>query len=162
MEHPENLARRPAYFDVGGLDLLERMAWLVRLEALGGRRGPLARRHPALRIRRASRRPRSNLGWARPADRRLSVTVFPGIRPSEILETLCHELTHVYLGRGRGGEAWHGPRFKATLHALMVEAFGLTVARPRNRYAGYYAAALERELTRQARLFDLSSLERAA
>jgi hypothetical protein len=162
MEHPENLARPRAYFEVAGVDLLDRMAGIVRLEALGGPSGPLARKHPALRVRRSARRPRSNLGWARPADWRLSVTAYPEIRASEVLETLCHELAHVYLGRGRGGEAWHGPRFKATMHALMVEAFGLTVARPRNRYAGYYAAALERELTAQARLFDVGGLERAA
>jgi hypothetical protein len=162
MEHPENATRRRGYFEVAGVDLLVRLGELVRLEALGGPAGELARRHPALRVRRAARRPRSNLGWARPADWTLSVTAYPEIRVADILETLCHELVHIHLGRGRGAEAWHGPRFKATLHALMVEAFGLRVRRPRNCYAGYYAAALERQLTRQAALFDVTALGRAA
>lgn len=151
--------RRPSYYAVAGLDLREEMDRLCALEALGGANGPLVTRPPTLSIRRASQRPRSRLGVAWPDEHRISVTAYPGMRASAALETLCHELVHLYLGRGRGREGWHGAHFKATLHAAMVERFGLRVGRAPNAYHGHYAAAIERELTDQARLFDLGELD---
>jgi hypothetical protein len=132
------------------------------LEALGGPHGPLVREPPTLTVRRPARRPRSRLGVAWPDENRLSVTAYPGIKASAILETLCHELVHLYLGRGRGREGWHGARFKATLHAAIVERFGIETKRPPNAYHGHYAAAIARGLTGQARLFEPAELDRRA
>jgi hypothetical protein len=154
--------RAPAYYAVAGLDLREEMERMCALEALGGSRGPLVRNAPNLTVRRASRRPRSRLGVAWPDEHRLSVTAYPGIRPSAVLETLCHELVHLSLGRGRGREGWHGARFKATLHAAIIERFGIEIARAPNAYHGHYAAAIERGLTAQARLFEPDELDRRA
>jgi hypothetical protein len=156
------IRRGPAYYAVAGLDLRKEMERMCALEALGGARGPLVRHAPTLTVRRASRRPRSRLGVAWPDEHRLSVTAYPGIRPSAVLETLCHELVHLYLGRGRGREGWHGARFKATLHTAIIERFGVEVARAPNAYHGHYAAAIERGLTAQARLFEPDELDRRA
>jgi hypothetical protein len=41
----------------------------------------------------------------------------------------------------------------------MAERFGLQVGPARNAYHGHYAAAIERELTDQARLFDVENLD---
>jgi len=120
------------------------MLRLSRLEALGGASGKLARRPPQLSIRRASRRPRSRLGFAVPAERRISVTAFPGIRPGDAKETLLHELVHIYLGAPRGGRRWHGREFKAALRAAMREAYGVHGVAPPGAYHGAYADALER------------------
>jgi SprT-like family len=153
--HNRRTPRRPrAYYLVAGLDLRAEMERMCALEALGGATGPLARKPPTLTIRRPAKHPRSRLGVAWPDEHRLSVTAYPGIRASAVLETLCHELVHLYLGRGRGREGWHGARFKATLHAAITERFGIEVARAANAYHGHYAAAIERGLTAQARLFD--------
>ena len=155
--------RSAAYYTVAGVDLREEMDRLCGLEALGGARGPLVKRPPTLSIRRAARRPRSRLGVAWPDQQRISVTAYPEIRASAALETLLHELVHLYLGRGRGREAWHGARFKATLHAAMTEGFGLRVERAPNAYHGHYAGAMERQLVVQSRLFPVSDPgERAA
>jgi hypothetical protein len=154
--------RAAAYYAVAGLDLRKEMERMGALHALGGPRGPLVRHTPTLTVRRASRPPRSRLGIAWPDEQRLSVTAYPGIRPSAVLETLCHELVHLYLGRGRGREGWHGARFKATLHAAIVERFEVEVARAPNAYHGHYAAAIERGLTAQARLFEPDELDRTA
>ena len=70
------------------------MARLSALPALGGPDGPLVDRRPELAVRRASKRPRSRLGFAVPEEHRLSVTVYPGIRRGDIEETLLHELVH--------------------------------------------------------------------
>jgi SprT-like family len=151
--------RHAAYYTVAGVDLRAEMRRLCALEALGGANGPLVKRPPELSIRRASARPRSRLGVAWPDEHRISVTAYPGMRSSAALETLCHELVHLYLGRGRGREGWHGARFKATLHAAMAERFGLRSGPAPNAYHGHYAAAIERELTDQARLFDVDGLD---
>ena len=107
------LRRRPrGYHLVAGVPLdaeLERLRALPVFAA-----GPLADRAPELRVRRASRRP-NRLGFAVPAEFRLSVTAYPGIRPGDALETLLHELTHLHIGRAPEAHAWHGPTFKRTL-----------------------------------------------
>lgn len=105
--------------------------------------GPLAARAPQLKVRRASKRP-NRLGFAVPAEYRLSVTAYPGIRPGDILETLLHELTHLHVGRAAEAHAWHGPTFKRTLARAMREAYGVGAVKPRSTLHGAYAEAIER------------------
>jgi hypothetical protein len=135
--------RRPAgYYEVAGIDLEREMARLCALQQFGGPEGELVRRPPRLDVRRASRRPRRNLGFAVPDERRISVTAYPGIRPGDVLETLLHELVHIALGRHEGG--WHGRRFRAALKAAMREAYGIRGVAARASTHGAYAEALER------------------
>jgi hypothetical protein len=144
--------QRPAsYFLVAGVDLRAEMGRLCRLEALGGESGPLVRNPPELTVRRASKRPRSRLGFAIPEERRLSVTAYPGIRRGDIEETLLHELVHVAIGASPGGRRWHGREFTETLRKAMREAHGIDVRAP-NTYHGAYADALERKRAREAAL----------
>jgi hypothetical protein len=105
--------------------------------------GPLAAREPELKVRRARRRP-NRLGFAVPAQFRLSVTAYPGIRPGDVLETLLHELVHLHVGRAREAHAWHGRTFKATLAQAMREAYGVTPPPGRATLHGAYAEAIER------------------
>ena len=95
--------RRPAsYYRVAGVDLRSEMDRLCRLPAFGGETGPLRRRPPTLTVRRASRRPRSLLGFAIPEEWRISVTAFPGQRRGDAEETLVHELVHLFVGASPG------------------------------------------------------------
>jgi len=98
---------------------------------------------PLLKVRRARRRP-IRLGFAVPAQFRLSVTAYPGIRPGDVLETLLHELVHLHVGPAAEAHAWHGRTFKTTLAAAMNEAYGIGL-RPRSGTRhGFYAEAIER------------------
>ena len=134
--------RHPSYYRVAGIDLRREMERLRALAVFRG--GPLAKRAPELKIRRARRRP-NRLGFAVPGEWRLSVTDYPGIRPGDALETLLHELCHLHVGRGRGAHAWHGREFKRALARAMAEAYGITDARPRSTLHGVYAEAIERK-----------------
>jgi hypothetical protein len=135
--------RRPSgYYEVAGVDLEREMERLCALALFGGADGPLARKPPRLDVRRASKRPRRNLGFAVPDERRISITAYPGIRPGDAQETLLHELVHIALGRHEGG--WHGRRFRAALKAAMREAYGVTGVAARASTHGAYAEALER------------------
>lgn len=135
--------RRPAnYYEVAGLDLDREMRWLCTLRVFGGSRGSLARSLPTLTVRRASARPRRNLGFAVPAERRISVTAYPGIRPGDAQETLLHELAHIAVGRR--DRRWHGQLFRRTLKEAMRQAYGITTAPARGSTHGTYAEALER------------------
>ena len=118
------------------------MARLRTLPVFAG--GPLAERAPELKVRRARRRP-NRLGFAVPAEFRLSVTAYPGVRPGDILETLLHELVHLHVGRAAEAHAWHGRTFKATLLQAMREAYGVS-CRPSSTLHGTYAEAIERTL----------------
>ena len=109
--------------------------------------GPLAEREPELKVRRARQRP-NRLGFAVPAEFRLSVTAYPGIRPGDALETLLHELVHLHVGRQRGAHAWHGRVFKETLARAMHEAYGVGRLRPRSTRHGIYAEAIEAQRRR--------------
>jgi hypothetical protein len=104
--------------------------------------GPLAVREPELKVRRARRRP-NRLGFAVPAQFRLSVTAYPGIRTGDVLETLLHELVHLHVGRAAEAHAWHGRTFKATLARAMVEGYGIVASKPRATTHGAYAEAIE-------------------
>jgi hypothetical protein len=104
--------------------------------------GPLAAREPELKVRRARRRP-NRLGFAVPAQFRLSVTAYPGIRPGDVLETLLHELVHLHVGRAAEAHAWHGKTFKGTLARAMVEGYGIVTSGPRATTHGAYAEAIE-------------------
>lgn len=104
--------------------------------------GPLARRRPELKVRRASSRP-NRLGFAVPSEFRLSVTAYPGIRTGDVLETLLHELVHLHVGRAKEAHGWHGPTFKRTLAQAMREAYGITIPIPRATLHGPYAEAIE-------------------
>ncbi|MEO7197981.1 MAG: SprT-like domain-containing protein, partial [Solirubrobacterales bacterium] len=111
---------------------------------------PLAQRPPELTVRRASKRPRSRLGFAIPDENRLSVTAYPGIRRGDLEETLLHELVHLAVGSSPGARRWHGREFSETLRAAMEEGYGLTNVRARTTLHGTYAEALERKRTRAA------------
>jgi hypothetical protein len=134
--------RPPAYYRVDGLDLRQELERLCALPVFGGPDGPLARRHPQLTVRRASKRPRRNLGFAIPSERRISVTAYPGIRRGDLQETLLHELVHIAVGNNGG--SWHGQAFKRTLKRAMREGYGITGVAARGSIHGAYAEALER------------------
>jgi len=118
-------------------------------------RGPLAAREPELKVRRARRRP-NRLGFAVPAQYRLSVTAYPGIRAGDVLETLLHELVHLHVGRAREAHAWHGRTFKATLARAMEEAYGVRGVGARSTLHGAYAEAIERQRAQPQLELDLA------
>jgi hypothetical protein len=137
--------RRPAsYFWVAGVDLRSEMDRLCRLPAFGGETGPLRQRPPNLTVRRASRRPRSRLGFAIPEEWRISVTAFPGQRRGDAEETLVHELVHLLVGASPDTHRWHGREFKVTMARAMREGYGVGGVKPNGSYHGAYADALER------------------
>jgi hypothetical protein len=142
MRASEGVKRPAGYYDVAGLDLEREMLRLCALPVFGGLDGALARRPPQLGIRRASARPRRNLGFAVPDEGRISVTAYPGIRPGDAQETLLHELVHVALGRHEGG--WHGRSFRQMLKEAMRQAYGVSGVAARGSTHGAYAEALER------------------
>jgi SprT-like family protein len=124
---------------------------MARLRALPAfAAGPLATRVPELKVRRARKRP-NRLGFAVPAEFRLSVTAYPGIRPGDVLETLLHELAHLHVGRAAEAHAWHGRTFKATLARAMEEAYGVAGQARSSTIHGAYAEAIERERAVTAR-----------
>jgi len=94
-------------------------------------------------VRRAARRPRNRLGFAVPAEHRISVTAYPGIRRGDVLETLLHELVHIAVGPASEARRWHGREFTAALRAAMAEGYGIAAVRAPSSYHGAYAAALE-------------------
>jgi hypothetical protein len=142
---------RPArYYAVAGLNLAIEMERLCRLEALGGADGPLVRRPPELTVRRASKRPRARLGFAIPAQHRLSVTVYPGIRRGDVEETLLHELVHLAVGASAESRRWHGREFTSTLNRAIREGYGVVGVKAVNAYHGAFAEALERAHAREA------------
>jgi hypothetical protein len=104
--------------------------------------GPLAANEPELKVRRARRRP-NRLGFAVPAQFRLSVTAYPGIRAGDVLETLLHELVHLHVGRAAEAHGWHGRTFKQTLARAMGEAYGVVGPNPRATTHGVYADSIE-------------------
>jgi hypothetical protein len=159
---PTKRRRRPAsYYEVAGLNLDQEMRRLCALPTFGGTGGSLARDVPKLTVRRASARPRRNLGFAVPAERRISVTAYPGIRPGDALETLLHELVHIALGRHDGG--WHGSQFRRTLAKAMRQGYGIDGVRARASTHGAYAEALERRRRAVSRLHpDQLALDPAA
>jgi hypothetical protein len=140
-------ARPAAYYRVAGVDLRAELNRLRRLAVFAG--GPLAGAEPELKVRRARERP-NRVGFAIPAEFRLSVTDYPGIRPGDALETLLHELVHLHVGRAREARAWHGRAFKAALARAMEEAYGVRGVRPRNVLHGAYAEAIERAIRNRA------------
>ena len=157
MRRRGNFRKRPrSYYLVAGLDLGAEMERLSRLPVFGGEEGPLAKRPPMLNVRRASKRPRSRLGFAIPDEWRISVTAFPGQRRGDAQETLLHELVHLFVGASPGTRRWHGREFKDTMRRAMRDAYGLRGIKVNGSYHGVYADALERlrarELAAGARL----------
>jgi hypothetical protein len=142
---PVPRARPRSYYLVAGVQLDEETERLRALPTFAD--GPLAKRRPELKVRRASHKP-NRLGFAVPSEFRLSVTAYPGIRPGDVLETLLHELVHLHVGRAAEAHAWHGPTFKRTLHRGMRQAYGITTPIPRATLHGPYAEAIEATLTR--------------
>lgn len=138
--------RSTAYYVVAGVALDREMDRLRALPVFAD--GPLAAAPPALKVRRAARRP-NRLGFAVPSEYRLSVTDYPGIRPGDVLETLLHELTHLHVGRAAEPHAWHGRTFKAALARAMEEAYGVAAPAPSNTRHGVYAEAIERKAGQQ-------------
>jgi hypothetical protein len=134
---------------VAGVDLIVEMERLCALPAFGGEEGPLGRRPPNLSVRRASKRPRSRLGFAIPDEWRISLTAFPGQRRGDVEETLLHELVHLAVGASPGSRRWHGPDFKATMRRAMREAYGIRGMKVNCSYHGAYADALERRRARE-------------
>ncbi|HVW46502.1 MAG TPA: hypothetical protein VHA76_05575 [Solirubrobacterales bacterium] len=133
--------RPPADWEVAGIRLDRELERLRELPVFAA--GPLADRRPELKVRRASKRP-NRVGFAVPAEHRLQVTSYPGIRPGDVLETLLHELVHLHVGRAREAHAWHGRTFKATLARAMEEAYGVRGVAARSTLHGAYAEAIER------------------
>jgi hypothetical protein len=146
-------SRTPAYFTVAGIRLDQELERLRGLPVFAG--GPPAERRPELKVRRASRRP-NRVGFAVPAEHRLQVTAYPGIRPGDVLETLLHELVHLHVGRAREAHAWHGRTFKATLARAMEEAYGIRGVGARSTLHGTYAEAIERLRARPQIELDLA------
>ena len=139
--------RRPAsYFLVDGFDVRAEAARLCALPALGGPDGRMATTPPELTIRRASRRPRRTQGFAVPAQHRVSVTVYPGIRRGDLLETLLHELVHLAVGESPESRRWHGRQFRETLAAAMAQAYGVRVQGAAASRHGAYAEAIQRRI----------------
>jgi hypothetical protein len=143
-ERGSNTPRPASYYWVAGVDLQTEMHRLCGLPVFGGEVGPLARRPPTLAVRRASRRPRSRLGFAIPDEWRISVTAFPGQRRGDAQETLVHELVHLFVGASPGTHRWHGREFRATMRRAMREGYGIVDVELKGSYHGAYADALER------------------
>jgi SprT-like family len=122
---------------------------LAGLPVFGGVGGPFGRLPPDLTIRRASKRPRSRLGFAIPQEWRISVTAFPGQRQGDAEETLLHELVHLFVGASAGTRRWHGREFKVTMRRAMREAYGVDGVKVNGSYHGAYADALERSRARE-------------
>jgi hypothetical protein len=145
--------RPPSYYAVAGVQLDEELERLRGLPVFAA--GPLTRKRPELKVRRASTRP-NRVGFAVPTEHRLQVTAYPGIRPGDVLETLLHELVHLHVGRAREAHAWHGRTFKATLARAMDEAYGVRGVPTRSTLHGAYAAAIERLRTQPQLEMDLA------
>ena len=137
---PSSRPRARSYYLVAGVALDREMERLRALAVFAS--GPLAERAPALKVRRAGKRP-NRLGFAIPAEFRLSVTAYPGIRRGDVLETLLHELVHLHVGRAAEAHAWHGRTFKVTLARAMREAYGISARPPSSTLHGAYAEAIE-------------------
>ena len=140
---PPSRPRPASYYEVAAVQLDRELDRLRALPAFAG--GPLASSRPGLKVRRARRRP-NRVGFAVPAEYRLSVTAYPGIRAGDALETLLHELVHLHVGRAAEAHAWHGRTFRAVLARAMREAYGITVPAARATLHGAYAEAIERRL----------------
>jgi hypothetical protein len=140
---PSRPPRPAGYYEVAGVALDRELDRLRALPVFAD--GPLAPRRPQLKVRRARRRP-NRLGFAVPAEFRLSVTAYPGARAGDLLETLLHELVHLHVGRAAEPHAWHGRTFKGTLAQAMREAYGVAMPIPRATLHGPYAEAIERWL----------------
>lgn len=151
IESPQRPPVRPprsgSYYLVAGVALDRELERLRALPVFA--EGPLGKQKPALKVRRARKRP-NRLGFAIPAEFRLSVTAFPGIRPGDIQETLLHELVHLHLGRSAEPHAWHGQAFKRALAAAMREAYGIAIRPPSSTRHGTYAEAIEQVQARAA------------
>ena len=138
---PRSPRRNRSYYLVAGVALDQELERLRALPVFAD--GPLATRRPELKVRRAGKRP-NRLGFAVPTEFRLSVTAHPGIRPSDVQETLLHELVHLHVGRAAEPHAWHGQTFKQALATAMTEAYGVTIRPPSSTRHGAYAEAIER------------------
>jgi hypothetical protein len=151
----KELHRPASYYRVAGLDVQQEMRRLCTLPVFGGAESLLAQDPPTLSVRRASARPRCNLGFAVPAQRRISVTAYPGIRVGDAQETLLHELVHIAVGRK--GRSWHGRVFRRTLEVAMQQAYGVSISTSSGSVHGTFAEALEqrRRSLSQPRGLDL-------
>lgn len=141
---PARPRRLRSYYVVAGVALDGELERLRALPVFAD--GPLAARRPELKVRRAGKRP-NRLGFAVPAEFRLQVTAYPGIRPGDILETLLHELVHLHVGRAAEPHAWHGQTFKRALATAMRQAYGIAIRPPSSTRHGTYAEAIERART---------------
>ncbi len=135
--------RPAAYYEVAGIALDRELDRLRALPVFAA--GPLAAARPGLKVRRARHRP-NRVGFAVPAEFRLSVTAYPGIRSGDVLETLLHELAHLHVGRAAEAHAWHGRTFKLTLARAMREAYGVAPPPGKATLHGAYAEAIELRL----------------
>jgi hypothetical protein len=145
--------RPPSYYAVAGVQLDQELERLRGLPVFAD--GPLTKKRPELKVRRASTRP-NRVGFAVPTEHRLQVTAYPGIRPGDVLETLLHELAHLHVGRAREAHAWHGRTFKATLARAMDEAYGVRGVPTRSTLHGAYAEAIERLRAKPQMEMDLA------
>ena len=109
-------------------------------------------RAPELKVRRASTRP-NRLGFAVPAEYRLSVTAYPGIRPGDVLETLLHELDAPPRRPRRRGPCLARPHLQGDARAGDAGGLrGRRPIRPSSSRHGVYAEAIEQGLRADARI----------
>lgn len=103
-------------------DLLEQeLARLVRLHAVGGPRGALARRPPRLVVREAKRE-KHLLGFADHGKHEIVVILHAGTDLARARETLLHEVVHL------SGLARHDRAFKHALINAANEAWDIDVS----------------------------------
>jgi hypothetical protein len=132
-------AKRAAYYTVDGVNLHDEMVKLCRLPAFGGRSGRMAKNPPKLRIRRAAEPPRSRYGIAWWFRNEIQVTTWPTRTRYSALETLLHELVHVYTRYDC--DRPHDKTFKRKFRDAAHEAWGI-LKWPEHAYHGTYEFAL--------------------
>lgn len=106
---------------VAHTDLIAWLTYLAQLPVFGGRQSRLVRWPAALRVRKASRQPRSRLAFASYDRHLIQITAYPGIAQADVLESLLHEVVHLSSIRLRR----HDSLFKRTLARAAYEAFGI-------------------------------------
>lgn len=133
--------KRADRFTVDGLNLEAEMKRLCRLKVFWRGNGkPM--REPTLIVKRMKRYPQTRLGWCRYSDRTICVIAYPGIDRYDAMETLLHELVHVFEGTDTYSKRpHHGDNFKRRFRDAMREAYGVSFW-PRTVYHGGLAQRL--------------------
>jgi hypothetical protein len=129
------IRRTQEYYTVADVNLRDEMLGFLKLPALKGLSTP------ELQIRRASRKPRTRLGFASFARRLVHIVEYPGIDAHDVRETLLHELVHLKVGPHPEP---HGPKFRSVLRQATEQAFGI-----RPRLEKHYHGEISKTLREQ-------------